>query len=127
MSDPRLIWSRLEQSMGSSSARMVLDLFVDEAHARLASMRARLAAADDRGLALEAHALKGAAGFLGFGAVVERCTRLEDRCQEPSSGSQKVELARVDRAVAEALRQIRDLRHPARPLGALMVAGEARP
>jgi CheY-like chemotaxis protein len=82
-------WSRLEQFKEfdddqQSMTREVIQLFTADVPARVADLRAALAAQDPAALARAAHALKGAASNVGALSVSDRCALLETQAKENS-------------------------------------------
>jgi signal transduction histidine kinase/CheY-like chemotaxis protein/HPt (histidine-containing phosphotransfer) domain-containing protein len=80
------------------SARMILDVFVEDTTSRLETMRSRL---DDRGLiARECHAIKSAAATFGLTAVSARAAALEERAAAMEPDALAMALADLSRAFA---------------------------
>jgi signal transduction histidine kinase/DNA-binding response OmpR family regulator len=79
-------WSRLEQfkefdDEHLSMTREVMGLFIQDAPARAADIKASLASTDPVLLSLRAHALKGAASNVGARALSVACSVLEQNCK----------------------------------------------
>jgi signal transduction histidine kinase/DNA-binding NarL/FixJ family response regulator len=69
-------FQRLARDFGPDMAASLLATFAEEANARIAAMREKIAAADWEGLAREARALRAAAETVGLSAVSHRAGQL---------------------------------------------------
>lgn len=93
----------------------LIDLFLQDAPARIVAIRAAVEAADWVRLAERAHSLKGSCGSLGAVQMAVLCARLEamgrDVGLRPEAGGALEELERQFGLVRAALQRERDAAH----------------
>ena len=85
----------LVEDIGRDDVRALVDLFLDDAPARIAALRAAIEGGDATAAAKVAHLMKSSASSVGALAYAARCGQLEQL-----AGEQRLEAAR---AGAEAL------------------------
>lgn len=82
----------------------LLDLYLDNAPAKLAAMRAALVESDTTRLKYHAHYLKGSSANLGARRVAELCDELEGACRGDGLDGAGQTLERLARALGDARR-----------------------
>jgi hypothetical protein len=102
----RAVYDELIQEIGDESTREMLDVFLKETVARLASLH-RLACPDDRPkIECEAHSLKGTAGSFGFKRLAALARTLEVGTSGMSDAEFRTALDQIERAFDEARAQL---------------------
>ena len=96
------------RALGNDVPRRILELYLGDSPARLATMRQALADRDSPALERAAHALKGSSANLGAIDLAELCQRLERLSGDPSGaiagfGTLEAEYERVEQAMRKVL------------------------
>ena len=98
------------RALGVDVPRRILELYLGDSPARMASLRQALANGDRQAMETAAHALKGSSANLGASGLAEHCHTLERQCRDaiPADAGAKLdaletEYTRVERAMRELL------------------------
>ncbi len=111
--DPRVIENVLVLGSGGIDLlRKLVDLYLDDAPARVAAMRDGMARADAAAVGRAAHALKSSSANLGAAALAEMLRRLERRCHEGATSGAEALVAAIEEefayVAADLARRVRE-------------------
>ena len=100
--DLKMIDQLLELADGEDTIlREIIEVFLEDAPARIEQMRATLSADDAQSLHEAAHTLKGSCSNLGLAVLQEACAELDKRARAGALDEAAVCLAAVEAAFAE--------------------------